>query len=92
MLKKHHSIQYVYNRLQQKIFEIKNPDTPWMTKESIRLLNQLITPHDIGVEYGSGRSTFWFAKRCKHLTSFENNKKWYDIVSKKITSLNNKLR
>jgi predicted O-methyltransferase YrrM len=56
---------------------------------SIELLDQLINSNDIGVEYGSGRSTFWFAKRCKHLTSFENNKKWFTIVSSKIATLKN---
>ena len=89
VVKKHHSISYIINRLRQKLFEYQNPDVPWMTQRSIELLDQLINSNDMGVEYGSGRSTFWFAKRCKHLTSYENNAKWFTIVSSKIATLTN---
>lgn len=89
MLKKHYTLTFIYNRFKQKIYEIKNPDTPWMTSQSIKLLDQLITKDDNGVEYGSGRSTFWFAQRCKHLTSFEHNEIWFEIVNKKLSLLRN---
>lgn len=89
LFKKHQSLKYIFNRLRQKLYEKRNPDAPWMTPKAIELLDQLITSDDIGVEYGSGRSTRWFARRCKHLTSFENNKKWFEIVSKQITSFTN---
>ena len=88
-IKKHHTFRFVLSRIKQKIFDIKYPDVPWMTPTSIDLLEQLIKLDDVGIEYGSGRSTLWFAKRCKYLTSIENNKQWYDIVSKKISKLNN---
>lgn len=89
MIKKHHTPKFIYSRLKQKLYEKKHPDNPWMTPESIKLMHQLINAQDIGLEYGSGRSTFWFAKRCKHLTSVEHNEKWFGIVNKKISMLNN---
>ena len=89
MLKKHQTPKYIYYRLKQKRFEKKYPDKPWMTRTSIQLLEQLIRPEDLGLEYGSGRSTIWFAKRCKHLTSIEHHKKWFDNVTKKLSILSN---
>ena len=89
MIKKHHTPKFIFSRLKQKLYEKKHPDSPWMTPESIKLMDQLINPNDIGLEYGSGRSTFWFAKRCKHLTSVEHNEKWFGIVNKKISMLKN---
>jgi hypothetical protein len=46
---------------------------------------------DIGVEFGSGRSTLWFAKRIQSLTSVEHDEKWFAKVSVMLNdaSLNN---
>lgn len=89
MLKKHHNAVYVKSRLKQIFYFKKYPDNPWMTKDSINLLEQLIKKTDVGLEYGSGKSTKWFAKRCKHLTSIEHNKDWFEIVSRTIKNQNN---
>jgi predicted O-methyltransferase YrrM len=32
------------------------------------------------IEFGSGRSTAWFAKRVDELTSFETDQVWYEKV------------
>lgn len=77
IIKKHWTLRYVYNRTKNYFFEKNNKDLPWLTPDSIRLLNDLIKKSDIGLEYGSGRSTAWLAKRCKFLTSYEDDKKWY---------------
>jgi hypothetical protein len=50
MLKKYHTLPYIYNRIKLKLYEIEHPEHPWMTSESIRLLGQLIRPCDIGLE------------------------------------------
>lgn len=39
------------------------------------------------IEFGSGKSTNYFAKRVEHVLSFENNKEWFDKIKKNI--LNN---
>jgi len=77
----HLSLLYLYNRTQVIIDEMKNPDHPWLTRDAVKLLDALLKPSDIGVEFGSGRSTVWFAKRLKSLTSIENNELWYRKVS-----------
>ena len=45
----------------------------------------MLTSSDIGVEFGSGRSTLWFAQRLKHLISIEKNTVWYVKVKKNLS-------
>jgi len=77
----HLSPRYIFDRLNQKIYEKKYPDNPWLTKQSISLLDKILTSQDMGVEFGSGRSTKWFLKKLSHLISIESNKDWYNKVS-----------
>ena len=37
-------------------------------------------PGDLGLEYGSGRSTIWFARRTQRLVSIETDLRWYQNV------------
>lgn len=41
----------------------------------------MLRPSDTGVEFGSGRSTLWLARRCAHLTSIEHDQVWHEKVS-----------
>jgi predicted O-methyltransferase YrrM len=41
----------------------------------------MLRPSDSGVEFGSGRSTFWLARRCADLTSVEHDEVWHARVS-----------
>jgi predicted O-methyltransferase YrrM len=88
MFKKHHTLKYVFNKLRQIKFEKQNPTAPWLTKEAIEILDQLLKPTDVGLEFGSGRSTHWLANRSSMLYSVENNEQWFEIVSKQIAHLN----
>lgn len=63
------------------LYEHARPEDPWITPESARLLRSMLRPADVGVEFGSGRSTVWLARRTSHLTSVEHDKHWYDKVS-----------
>ncbi len=83
-MKKHWTSRYIYNRLMNYFFEQNNRDLPWLTPDSINLLDNLIKNTDIGVEFGSGRSTAWFATRCRFLTSVEDDLQWYKIVKEKL--------
>ena len=89
MLRKHHSFRYVASRISQIYFQRKNPSAPWLTKQSICLLDSLILKNDVGLEFGSGRSTKWLAKRCGSLYSVESDKEWFAYVSDDVSSLNN---
>jgi predicted O-methyltransferase YrrM len=61
-------------------------DTPWITEESICLLETLLLPTDRGLEYGSGSSTPWLARRCRELRSVEASAGWYDQVRERLSA------
>ena len=84
---RHWTPRYVYNRIRLMSSEHAHPDDPWITPEAVRLLESMLRPSDRGVEYGSGRSTIWFAERVGHLTSVEHNEQWYATVSTKLKNL-----
>lgn len=81
MIKKHQTPKYLINRFKQMLFQKLNPKVPWLTEQSIFLLNQLIRPDDFGIEFGSGRSTMWFADRCRFLISIEHHTEWYQKIN-----------
>jgi predicted O-methyltransferase YrrM len=81
LVQSHRSPRYVYNRLQQMRYERAHPGAPWLTPAAIRLLGGLLRPADRGAEFGSGRSTAWFASRVAALTSVEHDTGWHAAVS-----------
>lgn len=73
--------RYAYNRVRYYFFEKFNKDKPWITQDAIKELENLLEKDFIGLEFGSGRSSVWYAKRIKHLTSIEDHKGWYEEVN-----------
>ena len=63
-----------------------SPDAPWMARTANEILASYLKTSDIGLEFGSGRSTIWFAKRIKHLTSVEHHEGWYQKVRQMLES------
>jgi predicted O-methyltransferase YrrM len=63
------------------MYERSHPGDPWLTPAAIRLLSTLLRPADRGAEFGSGRSTTWFAARVAALTSVEHDPRWHEIVT-----------
>ena len=80
----HWTPRYIKNRLLVIINEKLHPDWPWLTRDAILLLEKLLTPDDIGLEFGSGRSTIWFAKRVKRLISIEHDAKWFTFINEQL--------
>lgn len=70
-----------YNRFQKL-----NSQKPWLTPDAIKALELLLQPTDIGLEYGSGRSTKFFARILKHLTSVEHHEGWFEKVNLELKS------
>ncbi len=62
-------------------------NTLWMAPAAIRIFENLLTKEMTGLEFGSGRSTLFFAQRIKHLVSLEHDRSWYDKVRQEITEL-----
>jgi predicted O-methyltransferase YrrM len=77
----HWTPRYIYNRTRQILFERAHPDAPWLTPTAIELLTSLLRPTDRGAEFGSGRSTLWFAERIAELTSVEHDEQWHTAVT-----------
>ncbi len=88
-MKNHITTKYFLSKLLLKYNQLKRPNQPWLTQESIDLLNQLIMKKDIGFEFGSGRSTKWLGLRCNYLYSVEHNSDWYNYCTSQINKLNN---
>jgi predicted O-methyltransferase YrrM len=84
LLQPHRTPRYVYNRTRQLRYERSHPDAPWLTPAAIGLLGPLLRPADRGAEFGSGRSTVWFASRVAALTSVEHDPRWHAIVAARL--------
>jgi predicted O-methyltransferase YrrM len=74
---KHWKPHYVVSRAREMIDHHLNPDHPWLTREAVHLLAQLLRADDIVLEFGSGRSTLWFAHRVRQVTSVEHEASWH---------------
>lgn len=64
------------------LFKLANrrPELPWLGFRAINHLGKLIKPNWSVLEFGSGMSTIWFARRCGLLVSVETDRSWYDSV------------
>lgn len=61
-------------------WERRNPDKPWLTPGAVAFLETHLRPEMIGLEFGSGRSTVWYARKLRHLTSVEHHAGWAETV------------
>jgi predicted O-methyltransferase YrrM len=78
---RHLTPRYAYARTRQFLYERSHPAAPWLTPEATRMLDSMLLPSDHGLEFGSGRSTIWFAQRVRRLTSVEHDADWYAVMS-----------
>lgn len=81
---RHWTPRYVVNRLAVAYHQRVAPNDPWLTKTACTFLNEWLTRSDVGLEWGCGRSTLWFAERVGQLTSVEHNPQWHAIVQSKL--------
>jgi predicted O-methyltransferase YrrM len=75
---------YVYRRTLDLLYRRAHPADPWLTPAAIAMLETLLQATDRGAEFGSGRSTLWFAARVAELTSVETSIQWYEKVTRKL--------
>jgi len=73
--------RYVADRVRLAVHQRLHPDAPWLTAEATELLDRWLLPIHVGIEWGSGRSTRWFARRVKRLVSIEHDAGWHATVS-----------
>jgi predicted O-methyltransferase YrrM len=82
----HWTSTYLADRLKQVAYQLRHPDAPWIAAPMIELLEQLLQRTDRGLEWGSGRSTLWFARRVDGLISIEDNALWAGKVDSMLTA------
>jgi hypothetical protein len=68
---------YVARRIAYKFYELSHPDEPWIAQGAIRFCDKNLTKEQVGLEWGSGRSTAWFGARLKSLLSIEYDRSWH---------------
>ena len=78
---RHWTATYILARIREIAYQRQYPDLPWLTPGANEFLNSYIMPTDFGLEFGSGRSTTWFASRVEKLVSVEHDKDWHAKVS-----------
>lgn len=85
---RHWTPRYIKNRVEVFFYEKEKPDDPWLTRSANEMLDSWLTKSDVGVEFGSGRSTIWFAKRVGQLISVEHNDEWARHVRRVLSEQN----
>ncbi len=76
--------QYIFNRISEMFYRKLHLYHPWLTKTANNILQYLLKNSDVGLEFGAGRSTIWFARRISFLTSVEHNLLWFNYVDDKL--------
>lgn len=82
----HLTPRYFLDLARVLIFEHRDPEAPWLTREAVTILSTALRPSDRGLEYGSGRSTVWFARRTAGLVSVETDHRWYSHVQSRLAA------
>jgi hypothetical protein len=75
-------------RIRYWCWEKRNPDKPWLTPGAVDYLGAHLTSDMNALEFGSGRSTVWFAAKVGHLLSVEHNAQWFARIDGELTHRN----
>jgi predicted O-methyltransferase YrrM len=84
---RHMTLRYIFDRMIEKCYRRSHPDVPWLAPAAIDFLAGYLNASDDMLEFGSGRSTLWFAHRVHHISSVEHNPEWYAKISHRISDL-----
>lgn len=55
-------------------------ENPWIPEEAIFWMDSYLNKERTVLEFGAGSSTLWFAKRVKHVVSYENKEQWFSAI------------
>jgi hypothetical protein len=79
---------YIMHRLYHEFYTRTHPGEPWFARPAIHFVREWIKPTDSGFEWGSGRSTIWFAQHTQRIVSVEHHADWYNQIRTQIETLN----
>jgi len=85
----HWTPKYVFNRAIREVHSRLHPDQPWLNRQAVGLLGQLVRDSDVVIEWGSGRSTAWLARHAARVVSIEHNRDWFLQVTKQTATMKN---
>ena len=71
-------------RVKYWVWERRNPDKPWLCPGTVAFCEATVTKSMQVLEFGSGRSTRWFAQLAGHVTSVEHDSTWYHEVQQQL--------
>jgi predicted O-methyltransferase YrrM len=86
---RHLTPRYLYHRSYLELWRRGErrrgePTVPLLAMQAVQFLDGWLRSGDVMLEYGSGDSTRWFAKRVGRLVSIENDPSWYERVKGQI--------
>ena len=64
----------------------QRPVVPWWPRKAIAAVESRLTPDMVAVEFGSGSSTIWIARRVKSVLAREHDAKWAAITRERIAA------
>ena len=73
----------IFQAILKKLFNYY-PSSPCIVYGAKKVLDSIIDSNMLIVEFGSGQSTHWYAKRCKKIISHETSEKWFIKVKKNL--------
>jgi len=62
----------------------RRPTVPWLGYRATLKIGSLLNPESTVLEFGSGMSTLWFARRCRRVVSIETDPAWHAEVIKRL--------
>jgi len=83
----HWTARYALDRVRLELFQRTHPKAPWFVPSAIRVLESGVRSSDVVLEFGSGRSTSWFANRAKQVISVEHDASWHARVATTLSEL-----
>jgi SAM-dependent methyltransferase len=66
-------------------YEQRHTSEPFLAPGAIGFLDTELPRDGIGLEWGSGRSTQWFAKRLRRVVAVEHDQSWYNQVRRQLS-------
>jgi hypothetical protein len=60
------------------------PEKPWISYDAQQAIADRLTPESRVLEFGSGMSTLWFARRAGRVVSLEDNRNWFELVERRL--------
>jgi len=58
---------------------------PWLGYRAVKRLDEIIKPDSRILEFGSGMSSLFFARRCRQLVTVESDPAWYEQMRRLIS-------